>query len=83
MNRKTFFITIVTVCAVLIAAEIGVIIGIYRKGRKKDEKKSDVTPSITVTEAPTGTVITDPAPPTVSSKPYERFYPDADTGSLG
>lgn len=75
MNRKTFFITIVTVCAVLIAAEIGVIIGIYRKGRKKDEKKSDVTPSITVTEAPTGTVITDPAPPTVSSKPYENFTP--------
>ena len=51
MNRKKFFITIVAICVVLIAAEAGIMLGLFRKGRKKDENKPGNNVTVT-TEAP-------------------------------
>lgn len=77
MTRKKFFITIVSVCIILVAAEIAVVLGLFRKENKKNTEKPTETefaateqPSPTETVKPTNT----PEPAKVL-KTFDDFIP--------
>ena len=75
MNRKKFFITIVAICVVLIAAEAGIMLGLFRKGRKKDENKPGNNVTVT-TEAPSPTEIeVTEAPKPAAQELFGGFVP--------